>query len=250
MKLLPALLCLPLVIALSSPANAAKKKEHHAAPAAASEPSANDPSANDGDAEPRAVSVDHAVPTSTQSAKSPALDFDFFGGPAGGKGEDGAGATAAGEEGELAAKSRTRRWMLKTHQTLGILTWASLVATVTIGQLNYNELYGGGGSNKWQNWHRGLVISTSALFAATGTFALLAPTPYKKPLHFDTGLVHRIAVIGATLGMVTEGVLGWITTHQGDAGNPHNLRTMAQVHQIVGYTTLGFLTVAGAVWIF
>jgi hypothetical protein len=141
--------------------------------------------------------------------------------------------------------------MLKTHQVLGIATWLSMVATVIVGQLNYNQLYeGGGGSNKWQTPHRALVISTSTLFASAATFAIFAPTPYKRPLHFDTGLIHRVAVIGATLGMVTQGVLGWITTHQADAGNPHNQRAMARTHQIVGYTTLGFLTIAGTVWLF
>jgi len=141
--------------------------------------------------------------------------------------------------------------MLKTHQTLGIATWALMAATVTIGQLNYNQIYGGGGGNpKWQNPHEILVLSTSVAFAATAAFAIFAPTPYKKPLHFDTGLVHRIAVIGATLGMVTEGLLGWWTTHQANAGNPNNLRSMARTHQIVGYTTFGFLTVAGTVWVF
>ncbi len=141
--------------------------------------------------------------------------------------------------------------MLIVHQTLGITTWAAMLATVVIGQLNYNELWGGGsGSPKWQTPHRALVITTSALFATTGAFSLLAPTPYKRPLRFDTGLVHRIAVIGATAGMVAEGFLGWITTHQADAGNPHNAKTLAQTHQIIGYTTFGFLTVAGAVWLF
>jgi hypothetical protein len=141
--------------------------------------------------------------------------------------------------------------MLKTHQTLGIATWLLMAGTVTIGQLNYNQLYGGGGeSTKWQTPHQILVLSTSVAFAATAAFAIFAPTPYKKPMRFDTGLVHRIAVIGATLGMVTEGVLGWWTTHQANAGNPNNLRTMARTHQIVGYSTFGFLTIAGTVWLF
>ncbi len=141
--------------------------------------------------------------------------------------------------------------MLKTHQLLGITTWAVMVATVTVGQLNYNQLYGGGGgSTKYWLWHRNLVITTSALFAATATFALLAPTPYPKPLRFDPGLVHRIAVIAASAGMVTQIVLGIWTNRQAQKGNPHGLRDMARAHQITGYTTLGFLTIAGAAWLF
>ncbi len=184
--------------------------------------------------------------SATGRPTNPALDFDFFNAPSGQ-----AAAEEASSPDERAAQARTRRWMLEVHQILGIATWAAMVATVTVGQLNYNQLYGGdGGSNKWQTPHQWLVISTSTLFAATGGFALLAPTPYPKPLRFDTGLVHRIAVAGATLGMVTEIFLGWITSHQADSGNPHNLRTMARYHQVIGYSTLGFLTVAGGVWIF
>jgi hypothetical protein len=141
--------------------------------------------------------------------------------------------------------------MLTVHQTLGITTWALMAATVIVGQLNYNQLYGGGGgSTKWQGTHRALVISSTAAFATTASFSLLAPTPYKKPLRFDTGLVHRIAVSAATLGMLTQVILGWRTTHQAQAGNPNGLRDIARAHQVVGYTTLGFLTVAAAVWVF
>ena len=141
--------------------------------------------------------------------------------------------------------------MLTTHQTLGITTWALMAATTVVGQLNYNELYGGGGGSlKYQTAHRWLVVSTSAAFATTAAFSLFAPSPYDKPLRFDTGLLHRIAVIGATAGLLTQAVLGWVTARQAEAGNPNNLRTYARTHQILGYTTLGFLTVAGVVWIF
>jgi hypothetical protein len=252
MKLLPVLIALPLVVGLASTASAAKRKHHDAVSAegAASKAPQDTKDAKDAKAT-KAPTEDPPLSGATSqqpSEEKPPLDFDFFGDKSGAAAVAGGGLSP--EDAELAQQSRTRRWMLKTHQTLGIATWLALLATVTVGQLNYNELYGGGGSNQWQTPHRALVISTSALFAATATFALLAPTPYKKPLRLDTGLFHRIAVIGATVGMLTEGVLGWITTHQADAGNPHNLRTMARTHQIVGYATLGFLTVAGTVWVF
>jgi hypothetical protein len=239
MKLLPVLLPLSLVLGLSAPASAAKMKSHASAASAEGDsktPTEEEP-ASSGDEGP--------------GAKKPALDFDFFGGQPADSAQSGAGATTGASTLDIEGQERTRRWMLRTHQTLGIATWLALVATVTVGQLNYNELYGnGGGQNTYQTPHRALVITTSALFAATATFSILAPTPHKRPLQFDTGLVHRIAVIGATLGMVAEGVLGWVTTHQADAGNRHNLAAMAQAHQIIGYTTLGFLTVAGAAWVF
>jgi hypothetical protein len=237
---LPALISILVLLGVSNQAIAGKKKSHHKNAPPEDDTSQVTESPKEQSPEDRPAEDKPAV------AKQP-LDFDFFGDKA-------AGGEAAGESPDLAAEreqqSQTRRWMLKTHQTLGITTWALMAATVTVGQLNYNQLYGGGGSNKWQGTHQILVLSTSVAFAAAATFAIFAPTPYKKPLHFDSGLVHRIAVIGATLGMVTEGLLGWWTTHQANAGNPNNLRSMARIHQIVGYTTFGFLTIAGTVWVF
>jgi len=247
MKMIPFLFALALMVGLSDPALAAKKKTHHSPQATGDEAGTVD----EKDEDSQHGTDARRAGAESESAQKPPLDFDFFGGQAGAAADGKGGGELVTPPSELAEAASTRRWMLTTHQILGVSTWLSLAALVTVGQLNYNQLYGGGGgSNKWQPYHRGLVISTSVLFTATATFAILAPTPYKKPLRFDTGLVHRIAVIGATLGMLTEGFLGWWTTHQADAGNPHNLRTMARTHQIVGYTTLGFLTVAGTVWLF
>jgi len=277
MTTLRVLLCLVFLAGSVREANAAKKKHpaprHRApaaAPAAASTSDADDSAGNTApeagaDAKPaverhatakkagvKSVSAESTSEEAT--SEKPAggkqgLDFDFFGGQPGEGGQPTEASKAAAADAE--AKGHTRRWMLRTHQILGIHTWVLMTGTVIVGQLNYNELYGGGsGDRKWQSPHRVLVLSTSVAFAATAAFAIFAPNPYPKPLHFDTGLVHRIAVIGATLGMVAEGVLGWTATHQADAGNPNHLRTMARAHQIVGYTTLGFLTVAGTVWLF
>ena len=126
-----------------------------------------------------------------------------------------------------------------------------MAASCIIGQLNYNDLYGGGsGGGSYMMSHRLLVYSSTGLFTATGIYALLAPQPYKKPLQFDTGLVHRIAAIGATAGMVAEVVLGFITARTADAGNPSGIKSMAKAHDAIGWTTFGFMTVAGAAWIF
>jgi hypothetical protein len=278
MKLFPALTTIAVLIALSSQASAANKKKHrrHRHPAASQiqaappTPEREIPEATLDPAEQKQSDVQDAQKDIRLDAKpakpvkpvkpaSPSgdptkasMDFDFFPDSAGGgTGGDPAGLKLSPEALELKHDGETRRWMLTTHQTLGIATWILMAATVTVGQLNYNQLYGsGGGNNKWQTPHEILVLSSSLAFAATGAFALFAPSPYKKPLRFDTGLVHRIAVSGATLGMLTEIFLGWWTTHQGNAGNPNNLRTMARTHQVVGWTTFGFLTAAAAVWVF
>ena len=241
MKPLSFALSVLVLLGVSNQALAGKKKKSHKPSPLADEPSQS-ASAPEGDSTEKPA----GKPADGKPAdgKQP-LDFDFFG-------DKQAGADKADPDAiDREQQSQTRRWMLKTHQTLGITTWALMAATVTVGQLNYNQLYrAGGGSTKWQGPHQILVLSTSLAFAATAAFAIFAPTPYKKPLHFDTGLVHRIAVIGATMGMVAEGLLGWWSTHQANAGNPNRLGTMVLTHQIIGYTTFGLLTVAGTVWVF
>jgi hypothetical protein len=269
MKIFPALTTIAVLIAVSSQASAAaKKKKHHSHQTPAAQPNEApatterempDEFESQGVQEKKSVPNDArpnkpAKPSGEEEKSSPksSMDFNFFPDSAeGASGGQSAGLELSPEAAELKHDGETRRWMLTTHQTLGIATWILMAATVTVGQLNYNQLYGGGGgSNKYQTPHEVLVIASSAAFAATGAFALFAPSPYKKPLHFDTGLVHRIFVSGATLGMLTEVFLGWWTTHQANAGNPNNLRTMARTHQVVGWTTFGFLTAAAAVWVF
>jgi hypothetical protein len=187
-----------------------------------------------------------SVPVSKAPEK---LDFDFF--AAEGAGSPGLKAPFVAPDPNFEARVHRRRWMLKTHQALGLTTWALMAATVTVGQLNYNQMYGGGGgSRKWQGPHTLLVIAASTAFFGTGTLAILAPKPYPKPLRLDTALLHRIATAGATLGMLTEIGLGLFTHARAQAGNPHELQTLARAHQIVGYATFGLLTVAATVWIF
>ena len=151
----------------------------------------------------------------------------------------------------LAAEAETRRSRLRTHQILGTTTWGLMLVTTILGQLNYNDEYGGGSrSGKYLLPHRIASYVTTVSFTATGIYALLAPTPYKRPLKFDTAFVHKVAVIGATAGMVAQVALGFWTARQADAGNPRGLKDRAKLHQILGYSTFGMLTVAQATWLF
>jgi len=188
-----------------------------------------------------------AAPAPAPADKPAGLDFQFFE-------PDNAstsGADSAARSSEISELSKKRRHRLETHQFLGLTTWAFMAASCIVGQLNYNDLYGGGsGRGSYLMPHRLLVYSTTGLFAATGIYALLAPQPYKKPLQFDTGLVHRIAAIGATAGMVAQVVLGFITARTADSGNGSGLKDMAKVHDVVGWTTFGFMTAAGTAWLF
>ncbi len=188
-----------------------------------------------------------SIPLPAPGSKPPGLDFNFF------AAEPGAtpGADTTAKDASVDQLSKTRRHRLEIHQTLGIATWILMGASCVVGQLNYNDLYGGGsGRGSYQMPHRLLVYPTAALFATTGIYSLLAPSPYKKPLQLDTALVHRLAAIGATAGMLAEVALGFITARQADAGNPSGLKQMAQAHQIVGWTTFGFMTAAGLSWVF
>ena len=209
-------------------------------------------SASTAPAAPTAEHAGHPVQAGdTNASKATSdknMDFDFFAGENQADKKEGAASRNADE---VEARASRRRWMLKVHQTLGLITWALMAATVTVGQLNYNQLYGGGGgSTKWQGPHAALVASTTLGFVGTGAFAVFAPKPYDRPLRLDTGLVHRIAVIGATLGMVSEIVLGVATRGRAEAGNQRSLKTLARTHQIIGYSTFGCLTVAATVWVF
>jgi hypothetical protein len=191
--------------------------------------------------------VPSTAPAPAQSDKPAGLDFQFFEPDAAGA----PGADSAAKSATISDLSKIRRHRLETHQFLGLTTWAFMAAGCIIGQLNYNDLYGGGsGRGSYMMPHRLLVYSTAGLFTATGIYALLAPQPYKKPLKFDTGLVHRIAAIGATAGMVAEVALGFITARTADSGNPSGIKSMAKVHDAIGWTTFGFMTVAGTAWLF
>ncbi len=192
-----------------------------------------------------------ALPTPTPSAaaasKPAGLDFDFFPPESG----SAAGSKRAARDVRIDELARTRRHRLHVHQVLGMTTWALMGASCVIGQLNYNDLYGGGsGRGNYLMPHRLLVYSTSILFGVTAAYALLAPQPYKRPLRFDTGLIHRIAMIGATAGMLAQVVLGFITARTADAGNPTGLAEKAKIHAIVGWSTFGLMTVGGTVWVF
>ena len=195
---------------------------------------------------PATTPAEGGGPAATASGK---LDFDFF--AAESPGSPALQAPLVEPDPNFEARVHARRWMLKAHQALGLATWTLMAATVTVGQLNYNQEYGGGGgSRKWQTTHTYLVMTTSAAFLGTGALSILAPKPYPKPLRFDTALLHRIAVTGATLGMLTEIGLGLFTHYRAQAGNPHDLHALARTHQVVGYSTFGLLTIAATVWIF
>jgi hypothetical protein len=139
-----------------------------------------------------------------------------------------------------------RRTMLTLHQALGLTMAATLTATVIVGQLNLNDVYrGGGDTGRYKGWHTGLVIASSTLFVGTGLLGVLAPTPFKKELRLDTITLHKLFMSLATVGMLTQVVLGIVTANS--EGQLSQVDLVA-AHQVIGYATLGAVG-AGALMI-
>ena len=95
--------------------------------------------------------------------------------------------------------------------------------------------------------HEGLGISTSILFGATGLLAVFAPNPYPKPIRLDTALIHKISMILATAGMVTQVILGPVTASRAGRLDQGNL---ALGHLITGYATWAFMATGTIVYFF
>ncbi len=156
-------------------------------------------------------------------------------------------ATAARQQ-EVERQLHRRRQMLQLHQLGGMLTLASLGATVVFGELNYIDKYGGGGdTGRWSPWHLGSAYTATAIFAATGALAILAPSPIEKPARLDTAMLHRIAMGVASAGMVTQILLGILTASKEGSVSQ---RDFALAHQIVGFTTFGATAVGFGVLTF
>ncbi len=154
----------------------------------------------------------------------------------------------------VARQAERRRTMLTLHQTFGIGTLVTMAATTVIGALNYHDLYGGGSGSGSYLWpHRILVGVTTLEFATAGFLAAFAPKPYAGEVSdrgFSTATVHKTATALATLGMLTQIGVGFVAARRAEAGNPRDRQTLARIHEVVGYTTMGLLVVAASAWVF
>ncbi|MGB8930967.1 MAG: hypothetical protein WCC48_06925, partial [Anaeromyxobacteraceae bacterium] len=148
----------------------------------------------------------------------------------------------------LEASAERRRALLTAHQAAGIAAWALMGATVVVGQLDYNDLYGGGGgTQRYQSSHRTLVAASTATFAFTGILALAAPGPGPGQRRAGTSTVHKSAMAITTLGILSEIVLGlWTARAPGNVDQPR----LARAHQALGYATFGAMTVGAVTLVF
>jgi len=109
------------------------------------------------------------------------------------------------------------------------------LATTVVGQLNYDDKFGGANTNKYVQTHELLAFSTLAAFAVSGTLALLAPAPLKPNEGFDRVTLHKYSMFTATALMATEAVLGvWTQSREGYL----NQKGIAVAHLAIGYATL------------
>jgi len=188
-----------------------------------------------------------------------------------------AASVTADEEADrrFAEDVRMRRELGTVHRALGIATWVSMTATAILGFVQYYNLYGlGAGQNdnpcvqgtaifgqdqcSGAPWpHRITAITTSALY--TATFALSFALP--DPNHASEGngayaehlRIHEALRWVHLAGMLLQAGMGIALSSGafGDRANDYGtLQTVAVVHQVIGWTTWGVLTAAGAIMIF
>ena len=184
------------------------------------------------------------VPLAPAAPAPGKMDFDLFK-------DDPAPAAAPAMDPKLGLEIERRRSMLETHQILGLTTLGVMAATCVLGQLDYNDMYGSGhaGSGNYLWPKRVGAYATTGLFISTAVFSVFAPVPFEKHSEgLDRITIHKIAVIGASLGMAAQMGLGIVAARSADAG--HQRESMAQAHMIVGWSTLALMTTAAATWVF
>jgi hypothetical protein len=215
--------------AAATPAVPAAPAAAPSAPAAKKEPAAPAPSTQSPPVAPPAPAPPPLTTTLAPAPPAASDDFDLLA-PA-----PVLDAAQLAQAKVLEEKLATRRTMLGVHQVAGFVNLAGVTAAVVLGQLNYNDKYGGGGdTEKYIKPHAIAAYGSAAIFTATGLLALLAPSPIDQPTRLSTATVHKTCMAVATAGMVAQVVLGIVAA--GKQGNISQ-RDYALAHQVIGYTT-------------
>ncbi len=131
---------------------------------------------------------------------------------------------------EEQARLNKRSHMLKTHQRLGLITTAPMIATVVA------SLYAGGRepSRTGRNVHAALGAVTAGMYWTTASFAIFAPkvkgTETRGPIR-----AHRILAWIHGTGMIVTPVLGILAYHQRSQGQ--RTHGAADYHGLAGIVT-------------
>ncbi len=127
---------------------------------------------------------------------------------------------------------KLRRTLLTIHQTLGILTWFSMAATVTAGQLWLD------GKLDSPSLHRTLKYPTIIGYSLTGLFSVISPPPIERRKEFSTISIHKTLAWLHFAGMVATPILGRLILSSND------YYKSARFHQIVGYSTFTVFSIS------
>jgi hypothetical protein len=127
-----------------------------------------------------------------------------------------------------------RSHMLKTHQRLGLITAAPLIATL-IAANGAAEKKNGANSSSGRELHAVLGGITAGMYLTTASFAIFAPkapagTKVRGPIR-----IHRMLAWIHGPGMILTPVLGAIAYHQREQGE--KVHGIAQAHGAVGVIT-------------
>jgi hypothetical protein len=257
----PSALSLPVLAQLDetveAPDQPASEAEHAEAEPSEAEPSEAEPSG----AEPSGAEPAAAGPTALPAVEACAEEGE-------------APAQDDAELGQLAAQIRQRQELGVIHRAFGIATWASMLVTVGLGLIQYYNLYGFFGSqadNPCVNgnavfgqdqcfgapWpHRIAAITTTALYSTSFVLSFALPDPLgasQGPAGADLEL-HKTLRWVHLGGMIAQVLLGFMVGQNwfglDRANHFDELQAIATVHQVVGLTTFGVLTAAGAIMIF
>jgi hypothetical protein len=216
----------------------------HAAPGFAGEPArvhaaSGEPSYR----APKFYADSQAAAPVTSTAPSAPADFDFF--------SHQPTLEAFLIDPAIERRTARRRTMLSAHQAAGLTTLALMAATTIVGQLNYNDLYASDAqfTGTYQVAHKGLAYGTTLGFVTTASLSLLAPAPVQRRDAYDAVTVHKVAVTGAALGLISQIALGITMANMMERGELENRDAFGRAHQVIGYTSLGFMAAAATTFV-
>ncbi|MDB5106028.1 MAG: hypothetical protein JWP91_3717 [Fibrobacteres bacterium] len=125
-----------------------------------------------------------------------------------------------------------RRTMLTVHQVAGFATLASMIATVTYGQLTLN------GHTSLGETHQTLAAITIGSYFFTAAMSLLSPPPMIRRKEWSTISIHKGLAMVHFSGMILTPLLAeGIAREERGAGKDAIDRDKAHVHQVSGYIT-------------
>lgn len=175
-------------------------------------------------------------PPAAQPSALPPLDFDLLGDLPPSR-----PLVKAVDEAAIAQ----RRFMLDVHQTLGIGLAAGMAGSLVTGQLNYNDKFVDGNSERFALSHKLFTYPSIGLGALVAGLALFVPDPLgHEGDGFDRRTLHKIGEYLAGAGWAAQLALGlWTASSEGRVDQ----QTLAFTHLVVGYVSLaGMLVGIGA----